>query len=239
VGLTASSTSIPIIKETKEETDVGKYVGKCKWFSERSGYGFITVESGDKKGKEIFVHHTGIHPQIPSRNTMSNLFSGEYVTFDIIQSVKDVQAVNVRGIKGGLLLYESNPYLRHLHAKSAVHSSKSPSATHDNTGKNGTDNEKETRVGSTTGVCKWFNNKLGYGFVTVLDGDHANKDIFVHHSGIRPSFSVYKALLCGEYVQFDIVSGAKDIHAVNVTGIGGGSLMCDQNHIPRTYKNEK
>ena len=215
--------TIPVIKETKEESDVGKYVGKCKWFSERAGYGFITVESGDRKGAEVFVHHTGINPQNRTRGSMSNLFSGEYVTFDIIHSVKDVQAVNVRGIKGGPLLYESNPSLRHLHNKPPQFPQNtfatSPAPQH---------------IGNTIGICKWFNNKLGYGFITVLDGEHTNKDIFVHHSGIKPMFSMYKALLCGEYVQFDIVRGKQDIQAVNVTGVSGGTLICDQNHIPRT-----
>jgi len=213
---TRDTTTIPVIKETKEEEiDVGNYVGKCKWFSERAGYGFITVESGDRKGAEIFVHHTEINPQNRTRGSMSNIFCGEYVTFDIIQSVKDVQAVNVRGIKGGPLLYESNPSLRHLHSKPIQfpHNSSAAAPQH---------------VGNTIGICKWFNNKLGYGFITVLDGEHANKDIFVHHSGIKPMFSMYKALLCGEYVQFDIVQGTQDIQAVNVTGMGGGTLICDQ-----------
>ena len=34
-------------------------------------------------------------------------------------------------------------------------------------------------VGKYTGQCKWFNDKLGYGFVTICDGDEKGKDIFV------------------------------------------------------------
>ena len=40
--------------------------------------------------------------------------------------------------------------------------------------------------GSFTGNCKWFNNKIGYGFITVMDGEHKGKDIFVHHTGVCP-----------------------------------------------------
>ena len=38
--------------------------------------------------------------------------------------------------------------------------------------------------GPFTGCCKWFNNKIGYGFITVMNGEHKGKDIFVHHSGV-------------------------------------------------------
>ena len=35
-------------------------------------------------------------------------------------------------------------------------------------------------VGEYTGFCKWFNNKLGYGFITVCIGDDKGKDIFMY-----------------------------------------------------------
>jgi cold shock CspA family protein len=35
-----------------------------------------------------------------------------------------------------------------------------------------------------TGRVKWFNNKAGYGFITVTDGSRSGSDIFVHHSSI-------------------------------------------------------
>jgi CspA family cold shock protein len=85
----------------------------------------------------------------------------------------------------------------------------------------------DSTVGSRIGQCKWFNDKLGYGFITVQAGEDKGKDIFVHHSGIKPLNSNYKTLKKGEYINFNIVDGDNGLQAVNVTGIGGGSLMCD------------
>lgn len=84
-----------------------------------------------------------------------------------------------------------------------------------------------TTVGKYVGQCKWFNDMLGYGFVTVCDGQDKGKDIFVHHSGIMPLNSNYRTLKKGEYLQFNVVNGLNGLQAVDVTGINGGPLMCD------------
>ena len=59
---------------------------------------------------------------------------------------------------------------------------------------------------STTETCetiyqgrvKWFNNKAGYGFVTIIDGvdagDKVGTDIFAHHSSINVADEQYKYL---------------------------------------------
>lgn len=88
-------------------------------------------------------------------------------------------------------------------------------------------------VGQYIGQCKWFSDKLGYGFVTIQNGDHKGKDIFVHHSGIKPLNSNYKTLKKGEYIDLNIVHGVNGLQAVDVTGILGGSLMCDVLPTPR------
>ena len=82
-------------------------------------------------------------------------------------------------------------------------------------------------VGEHTATCKWFNDKLGFGFVTICDGNEKGKDIFVHHSGIKPLNSIYKTLKKGEYINFNIVNGMNGLQAIDVTGINGGPLMCD------------
>ena len=86
---------------------------------------------------------------------------------------------------------------------------------------------EEVKIGEFIGQCKWFNDKLGYGFITVQYGEDKGKDIFVHHSGIKPLNSNYKTLKKGEYINFSIINGDNGLQAVNVTGICGGSLMCD------------
>ena len=85
----------------------------------------------------------------------------------------------------------------------------------------------DVQVGGYIGQTKWFNDKLGYGFITIVAGEDNGKDIFVHHSGIKPLNSNYKTLKKGEYINFSIINGDNGLQAINVTGICGGSLMCD------------
>ena len=97
-----------------------------------------------------------------------------------------------------------------------------------------------------TGRVKWFNNKAGYGFITVTDGPKSGSDIFVHHSTIQVEDQQYKYLVQGEYVDFDIIkssSGEHEWQSLNVHGINGGKLMCETRHefkLARTaYKTTK
>lgn len=80
------------------------------------------------------------------------------------------------------------------------------------------------------GQVKWFNMKAGYGFINVRTGEHAGKDIFVHYTSIKVANSQYRYLIAGEYVQFDVdvpADGKHEFHAVNVTGIENGPVMCE------------
>lgn len=81
--------------------------------------------------------------------------------------------------------------------------------------------------GKFIGQCKWFSDRLGFGFITVCNGEEKGKDIFVHHSGIRPQNSNYNTLRKGEYIQFNVINGVKGLQAVDIRGVGGGPLMCD------------
>lgn len=78
---------------------------------------------------------------------------------------------------------------------------------------------------SFTGIVKWFNNKSGYGFIR-----NQEEDIFVHYQQLVVPNNVYKYLVQGEYVTFqkkDLTDNKHKCMAINVTGVGGGPLMCE------------
>jgi CspA family cold shock protein len=80
------------------------------------------------------------------------------------------------------------------------------------------------------GRVKWFNNKAGYGFITINDGPLKDTDIFVHHIGINVSNEQYKYLVQGEYVEYDLEKtegGKHEYQAGKVSGLNGGKLMCE------------
>ncbi len=61
--------------------------GQVKWFNEKKGYGFIeTEDAGD-----VFVHYSGIEGQ-----GFRTLMEGESVAFEISDTPKGPQAINVR-----------------------------------------------------------------------------------------------------------------------------------------------
>jgi CspA family cold shock protein len=96
----------------------------------------------------------------------------------------------------------------------------------------------ETIKSGIIGKVKWFNNKAGYGFITVTEkGDYTGKDIFTHFTAIKVTNSQYKYLVQGEYVEFDLVkseTGSHEYKAMSVTGITGGELMCETRSYSRT-----
>jgi len=86
-----------------------------------------------------------------------------------------------------------------------------------------------------TGRVKWFNNKAGYGFITVVSTPESsdvekNTDVFTHHSSIQVKEEQYKYLVQGEYVQFSLTTVEDSDHkyqAQTVSGIAGGQLLCE------------
>ena len=87
-----------------------------------------------------------------------------------------------------------------------------------------------TRETSYMGRVKWFNNRAGYGFTTVLDQDKKGVDVFVNHSGVHVDNEQYRYLVQGEYVSFNVSKSDNKDHkcqATNVRGILGGRLMCE------------
>ena len=90
-----------------------------------------------------------------------------------------------------------------------------------------------------TGSVKWFNNKAGYGFVTVKGGDHDGKDVFAHYSAIKVADDQFRYLVQGEYIEFDLTkdeTGKHDFVVSNISGIKGGSLMCEVQKVNEASK---
>lgn len=84
----------------------------------------------------------------------------------------------------------------------------------------------------TTGRVKWFNKNAGFGFITAVDGDHSDEDIFVHHTQLTVEKDQFRYLVDGEYVTFVWSDSGKEDenhkwHATNVTGICSGPLLCE------------
>ena len=60
--------------------------GTVKWFSELKGFGFIC----DNQGKDVFVHYSNIQ-----RDGFKTLEEGQTVEYEIIDTKKGRQAINV------------------------------------------------------------------------------------------------------------------------------------------------
>ena len=87
-----------------------------------------------------------------------------------------------------------------------------------------------------TGRVKWFNNKTGFGFISVVGGNDQYKDaseVFVHHSAVKVRQEQYRYLVEGGYVEFSVVTtdtGDHKFQAGDVRGVKGGKLFCETRH---------
>lgn len=68
----------------------GKVRGRVKWFNNEKGYGFIEY----KENEDIFVHYSAI-----SQEGYKSLTEGQYVEFNLIETPKGYQALDVVVIK--------------------------------------------------------------------------------------------------------------------------------------------
>jgi CspA family cold shock protein len=74
-------------KKEKEESSMP--TGTVKWFNDKKGFGFISIEGGE----DIFVHHTAIQS-----DGFRTLEEGDNVEFEIVQGDKGNKAENVKRV---------------------------------------------------------------------------------------------------------------------------------------------
>ena len=63
--------------------------GRVKWFNNENGYGFIDYPEGE----DIFVHYSAI-----KQDGYKTLSEGQVVEFDLIETAKGLQAINVLAV---------------------------------------------------------------------------------------------------------------------------------------------
>ena len=61
-------------------------ISKVKWFNDGKGFGFIEYN----RGEDIFVHYSAI-----KQEGYKTLSEGQLVSFDLIETPKGLQAINV------------------------------------------------------------------------------------------------------------------------------------------------
>jgi len=91
-----------------------------------------------------------------------------------------------------------------------------------------------------TGRVKWFNNKSGFGFITVVmadDNEMVGKDIFAHHTSLKVDEEQFRYLVQGEYVEFNIceIDDNNKVQAADVRGVADGLLMCETRFANRNF----
>ena len=64
--------------------------GKVKWWNNKSGFGFISQESG----QDVFVHHSSVMGQ-----GFKVLNPGDEVTFELVSTDKGPKAENVERVR--------------------------------------------------------------------------------------------------------------------------------------------
>ena len=74
---------------------MANYNGVVKWFNVEKGYGFINKEDDNV---DIFVHYSQIQLK-----GYKELFEGDLVTFEMIETVNGYQAINVKRTKCNLV----------------------------------------------------------------------------------------------------------------------------------------
>jgi cold shock protein len=80
------------------------------------------------------------------------------------------------------------------------------------------------------GRVKWFNNRTGYGFVTLGNG----RDAYVHHREIAGEG--FKQLQAGDWIEFTLAKGPRGYFAVQVVRLDPHALRVSGQEAPPAAK---
>uniref|UniRef100_H3CWQ6 Lin-28 homolog Ab n=1 Tax=Tetraodon nigroviridis TaxID=99883 RepID=H3CWQ6_TETNG len=87
--------------------------------------------------------------------------------------------------------------------------------------------EEAAALSQGSGVCKWFNMRMGFGFISMSSRDGApldqNLDVFVHQSKLH--MEGFRSLREGEALEFSFKKSSKGLEAVRVSGPGGAPCL--------------
>ncbi|XP_041963655.1 protein lin-28 homolog A isoform X1 [Alosa sapidissima] len=91
----------------------------------------------------------------------------------------------------------------------------------------GPSTEEDSQSYHGLGVCKWFNVRMGFGFLSMTNREGAPLespvDVFVHQSKLH--MEGFRSLKEGEAVEFTFKKSSKGLESVQVTGPGGAPCV--------------
>ncbi|XP_030267335.1 protein lin-28 homolog A-like isoform X1 [Sparus aurata] len=89
-----------------------------------------------------------------------------------------------------------------------------------------------------SGVCKWFNMRMGFGFLSMSSRDGAvleePLDVFVHQSKLH--MEGFRSLREGEDLEFTFKKSSKGLESVWVTGPNGAPCLGNERRPKSTQK---
>uniref|UniRef100_A0A8C2XMZ2 Lin-28 homolog Ab n=1 Tax=Cyclopterus lumpus TaxID=8103 RepID=A0A8C2XMZ2_CYCLU len=87
--------------------------------------------------------------------------------------------------------------------------------------------EEEAGLSRGSGACKWFNLRMGFGFLSMSNRDGAPLeeplDVFVHQSKLH--MEGFRSLREGEAVEFTFKKSSKGLESVRITGPNGAPCL--------------
>ncbi|XP_029452868.1 protein lin-28 homolog B [Rhinatrema bivittatum] len=87
--------------------------------------------------------------------------------------------------------------------------------------------EEDSQVMRGSGHCKWFNVRMGFGFISMTSREGSPLptpvDVFVHQSKLY--MEGFRSLKEGEAVAFTFKKSAKGLESIRVTGPGGSPCV--------------